>query len=681
MRLKVFSLFLSFALLLPNFVFAAPAGFTCNDVRTMKNNRNDPRWKSGGIKQLAARYSKIASCIAANGALKPNGTFWESMVQYHMRYMETYFAQDPAAAETFVKSVSKISRSFGGVVNTVCFDTRGRRVPCNKKRASVDEGAITSALEQKREETEEESNRREEEGWFSLVENLPPGEEGDKEEFSALTRIHSAIKQGRDISKFIAKLASNHKKISASFIVSAFMLFAESLPKNSADALNEIYKYVSGSYDEVIKFSAARAVALYSDDRLNRSTGEEIANSPAGKFWLNGAQRAKVAEVLAASVCGLDISKENEKLLYVAVVSDLARVYELGSGSDMFANAASILKCNGGGAGGTSYLAGTTAVLALGYTGEAAAGAAASAAGGVLLLIGGAVVLFGYALNDAYSPGYPTPVESLMRNFDLYTSAAEEPAPAVEEFPLNEQIIEHTLNVTSVAWSPDFVRYGAREATASNTATCRQQPQPDQDCGGIKLNDLRGRVSNQGDFVSRFKDYLRGNGIPYASSTTIRDLLRYNFRGTYRTILELLNNKCNQFENSKMPAGAGESGAFVKAYQVDGGGYMPEVEIGVDLKPNNISLKDVFSTEIIDKICKDKAFLDGTKDKLDLGNGRSIRNTTHERGGEGGHGRKHIHYEEQRNGFRCNHSIDFDDAGGSFLKQMRKVCRERGVAR
>lgn len=103
---------------------------------------------------------------------------------------------------------------------------------------------------------------------------------------------------------------------------------------------------------------------------------------------------------------------------------------------------------------------------------------------------------------------------------------------------------------------------------------------------------------------------------------------------------------------------------------------MPEVEISVDLKPNNIALKDVFSSDVLNKICGDEAFLSGEKKEIDLGNGRSLRNTTHEKGGPGAKGKKHIHYEEQRNGYRCNHSIEFDDQGGSFLKQMRKICSQ-----
>lgn len=492
-----------------------------------------------------------------------------------------------------------------------------------------------------------------------------------------MLKIYDAVKNRKDISKFIAKLAADHKDITPSFITSAFMLYAESLPGGGPEqGLNEIYKYTGSSYDEVIRFSAARAVALYSADRLNASTGEEIDNSPAGKFWLRNEHRAHIAKVLGKAVCGLDINKENEKLLYVAVVSDLARVYELGSGEDMFANAANFLRCSGGG-NGASYLAGAM-VLALPYAAEGGAAAGAAGAGvaaAPLIVICAAFGVFIYALNDAYV--YPTPMQSLMRNFDSYVSSREETAPAVEEFPINDEIAECTLNCASVAWERDFVKYGAREATAANTATCKQTPQPNHPCcdGNIRLNDLDGRVSMSRDFVKRFKEYLTHQGIPYSSNTIIRDILGYSFRGDYRKILELLNNKCNQYSNSKMPGA--ENGAFVKAFKNErGGGYMPEVEISVDLKPNNIALKDVFSREVLNKICGDEAFLSGEKKEIDLGNGRSLRNTTHEKGGPGAKGKKHIHYEEQRNGYRCNHSIEFDDQGGSFLKQMRKICSQ-----
>ncbi|WP_428047666.1 hypothetical protein, partial [Candidatus Proelusimicrobium excrementi] len=531
MHVKIFSLFLSFALLLPNFASAAPA-FTCTDVQQMKNNHRDSRWKSGNIWQLHSRYAKIFSCIKGNKSLKPEHNFWESIVRYHMSKMETYFAQDAGEAEKFVNSVNAIAHSYGGQISTVCFDRRGRRVDCNKKRNNPDGERLTSALEQQRQEQQADTEEREAAYYLSLVENIPLGKSRDQEEKNALLKIYDAVKNRKDISKFIAKLAADHTDITPSFITSAFMLYAESLPGGGPEqGLNEIYKYTGSSYDEVIRFSAARAVALYSADRLNASTGEEIDNSPAGKFWLRNEHRAHIAKVLGKAVCGLDINKENEKLLYVAVVSDLARVYELGSGEDMFANAANFLRCSGGG-NGASYLAGAM-VLALPYAAEG--GAAAGAAGfGVFI----------YALNDAYV--YPTPMQNLMRNFDSYVSSLEETAPAVEEFPINNETAECTLNCASVAWERDFVKYGAREATAANTATCKQTPQPNDPCGDIRLNDLDGRVSMSRDFVKRFKEYLTHQGIPYSSNTIIRDILGYSFRGDYRKILELLNNKCVQ---------------------------------------------------------------------------------------------------------------------------------------
>lgn len=667
MRVKIFSLFLSFALLLPHFASAAP-DFTCADVRQMKNNHRDSRWKSGDIWQLSSRYAKIFSCIKRDKSLRPNHNFWESIVRYHMSKMEAYFAQNASAAEQFANSVSAIARSYGNPTQTICFNRQGKRIPCKKKSQSqnADGDKLSSALEQQRADQETDAQEREADYYLSLVENLPPGKERDQEERAALLKIYDAVEKRKDISKFIAKLAKNHKDITPSFITSAFMLYAESLP---TEGLNAIYKYTGSSYDEVIQFSAARAIALYSADRLNIQTGEKIDNVPAGKFLLGNEHRAHIAEVLGKSACGLDTAKENEKLLYVALVSDLSRVYELGSGEEMFANAANFLRCSGG-ENGSSYLAGAM-VLAITYTSEAGATAVGTAAAPLLVVAAG-VGLFIYALNDAYV--YPTPMQNLMRNFDSYLSSPEAAAPAVEEFPINDEIVGCTLNASSIAWERDFVKYGAREASAANTATCRQTPQPNDPCGDIRLNDLDGRVSMSRDFVKRFKEYLTHQGIPYSSATVIRDILSYSFRGDYRKILELLNNKCNQYSNSKMP---GENGAFVKAFKNEkGGGYMPEVEISVDLKPNNILLKDVFSSDVLNKICGDAAFLNGEKKEIDLGSGRSLRNTTHEKGGPGAKGKKHVHYEEQRNGYRCNHSIEFDDQGGSFLKQMRKFCSQ-----
>lgn len=675
MHVKILALFLSFALLLPNFALSA-SNFTCADVQQMKNNSKDSRWKSGNIWQLSSRYAKIFSCIKRDKSLRPNHNFWESIVQYHMSKMETYFAQNADAAEQFANSVSDVARSYGNSVQTICFNRQGKRIPCKKEVRSqnADGDKLSSALEQQREERETDAREREADYYLSLVENLPSGKARDQEERAALLKIYDAVKKRKDISKFIAKLASSHKDITPSFITSAFMIYAESLPSGGPEqSLNEIYKYTGSSYDEVIQFSAARAIALYSADRLNIQTGEEVDNVPAGKFWLRNEHRAHIAEVLGKSVCGADIGKENEKLLYVAVVSDLSRIYELGSEEEMFANASKFLRCSGRG-NGSAYLAGAM-VLAMPYAAEAGSAAGAAGVGAVaapLLVVTAGFGFFIYALNDAYV--YPTPMQILMRNFDYYVSTPEAISPAVEEFPINDETALCTLNASSIPWERDFVKYGAREASAANTATCRQTPQPNDPCGDIRLNDLDGRVSMSRDFVKRFKEYLTRQGIPYSSATVIRDILSYSFRGDYRKILELLNNKCNQYSNSKTPGG---NGAFVKAFKNEkGGGYMPEVEISVDLKPNNIALKDVFSSDVLNKICGDEAFLSGEKKEIDLGNGRSLRNTTHEKGGPGAKGKKHVHYEEQRNGYRCNHSIEFDDQGGSFLKQMRKFCSQ-----
>ena len=669
MRVKMLSLFLSFALLLPNFAFSAST-FTCEDVRQMKNNSKDLRWTRGDIWELSARYKKIVSCIKSDKSLISSRDFWITMRQYYVSQIANYVAQDFDETNKLFASINAISYIYSEKLRLVCFDRVGNIVPCDDKMSSTDGERLLSALEQQRRVQETEAKEKEAAYYLSLVENIPLGKSRDQEEKNALLKIYDAVKNRKDISKFIAKLAANHRDITPSFITSAFMLYAESLPGGGPEqGLNEIYKYTGSSYDEVIRFAAARAVALYSADRLNVSTGEEIDNAPAGKFWLRNEHRAHIAEVLGKAVCGFDINKENEKLLYVTVVSDLARVYELGSGENMFANAANFLICSGG-ENGASYLAGAM-VLALPYAAEGAAGAVVAAA--PLLVVCAGFGLFIYALNDAYI--YPTPIQNLMRNFDSYVSTPEETSPSVEEFPVNDEIAECTLNASSIAWESSFAKYGAREASASNTATCRQNPQPNDPCGDIRLNDLDGRVSMSRDFVKRLKEYLTHQGIPYSSSTTIRDILGYRFSGNYRIILELLNNKCNQYSNSKMPGA--ENGAFVKAFKNEkGGGYMPEVEISVDLKPNNIELKDIFSRRILKKICADEAFLSGKKEEIDLGNRCSLRNTTHEKGGHGAKGKKHIHYEEQRNGYRCNHSIEFDDKGGSFLKQMRKICKQ-----
>lgn len=262
MHVKILSLFLSFALLLPNFALSA-SNFTCADVRQMKNAPQDRRWKSGTVKELSSRYETIASCIKKDKSLRPNPKFWEeSIIKYHLSRMESYFAQDPNSAEKFANSVSSISHSYGNPIYTICFNRQGKRIPCKKKVRSqnTDGDKLSSALEQQRDDQEADAQERESDYYLSLVENLPSGKARDQEERAALLKIYDAVEKRKDISKFIAKLASSHKDITPSFITSAFMIYAESLP---TEGLNAIYKYTGSSYDEVIQFSAARAVFLH----------------------------------------------------------------------------------------------------------------------------------------------------------------------------------------------------------------------------------------------------------------------------------------------------------------------------------------------------------------------------------------------------------------------------------
>ena len=653
MKNKFITLFTVLALVLTSFVpvFGQNA-FTCKDLAAMNKNQKDSRWRGGSVKDLAYRYGIIARCIKKNPLLLPDGPFWQYNATQIIAKLNVYYKQNKEQAELLVDNINSISRAYKTDTSVYCIDKKGRLKPCSAG------SKIDKTLEEKRRQSANPSDM-----YMYLAETLPEGKPRNKEEVKALQTIAQGVYNGCEIKRFVEQLVTkNSKSISNNFINSVFMIFAQSL---SQDKIDDIYQYAAGDYPARIKLAAARAIAVNSADRLDLRTNEEIDNRPRGRFYLSNKQRRGVKDVFAETASRLNLSKQNEKMTYNVLAENLSRIYELGTGKDFTLNVAKFLgygKKGGDGSGG--YVA--AGVIALAVPAEEAAAYGLSVSSAALAEIAvpvGAVVIFYIALEDAYK--YPSALQLLMDDYSnlvdmpaLEEAQAQALAAAEAEVPL---------------WQEGWAAYGAKTQSRSKAQTCRQQPSPEStDCSQIKKKNLKDRGLNK-----RFEDGLNENlkrlGVSYNQNTTIGDILRQPIDGKYRQPLEMLNQKCNQFSDSS------GNPVFMKVRQVERG-YIPEVEVKVKL-PAGTSLKKVFSNGIWDIVCSSESFLYGGSsdraDRVDLNNGRTLRNSDHERNST----KKHIHYEEKRGNYLCNHSVFFDDSSGSALQQIRQICQERRLGK
>ncbi|MBP3336935.1 MAG: hypothetical protein J6L59_00840 [Clostridia bacterium] len=271
---------------------------------------------------------------------------------------------------------------------------------------------------------------------------------------------------------------------------------------------------------------------------------------------------------------------------------------------------------------------------------------------GATVAVVGGVAIFVYALNDAYTPGYKA----------IFNRAKERFWNEVFSSPDYSGVDAPILRVIPASWSAEFAKYGAAETTAENSATC-QPKEPQQNCDDIQIKDLRSYLSlpegQRPISASGVREYLRELQIPFSKSTRIKDLLLLlKPDDLVRDVFQFIINNCDSYTNSQGNSTNGAN-AFIRPRK-DGDFIVPDIEVGVNI--DNTLLTDVLSEEIIDTLCKDQAYL---QEFIDLGNGRWIRNTQHEKENN------HFHYEEGP----CNHSIFF--TGDNFIDKMRKICDAR----
>lgn len=265
-------------------------------------------------------------------------------------------------------------------------------------------------------------------------------------------------------------------------------------------------------------------------------------------------------------------------------------------------------------------------------------------AGCSVAVAGGVVAIYWYGLSEAYSPKLQA----------AFTQAKE--AFWHEVFTPHSGVDDRILQVIPVDWSAEFAKYGAVEATSSTTPTCKGK-RPEVDCGKINMKQVKSYFSSPNSPVSvgELNAYLRNLfGNTFTKSTTIGELLpRFPQGDRVGVLFEFIVNNCDSFTNSKGGT------AFPKLVKKENA-VATEVEIGVNI--GNTPLTKVFSEGIIATLCRGNAYL---SEVIDLGNGRWIRNTGHEKNGN------HFHYEDGP----CNHSINF--TGVSFIDQMRNICAAR----
>lgn len=265
--------------------------------------------------------------------------------------------------------------------------------------------------------------------------------------------------------------------------------------------------------------------------------------------------------------------------------------------------------------------------------------------GGAVAVAGGVFFIYWYGLNEAYAPILQQTFKQAKEAFwhEVFTSSRS----------VDDSII---LRVIPVDWSAEFAKYGSAAATTENTATCKRK-RPNVDCSKITMKEVKSYFSSPNAPVSvgELNAYLRKMfGNTYTRSTTIGELLpRFPQGDRVGVLFDFIVNNCDSFTNSKGGT------AFPKLVKKENA-VAVEVEIGVNI--GNTPLTQILSEGIIATLCRGNAYLN---EVIDLGNGRRIRNTEHEKNGN------HFHYEDGL----CNHSINF--TGAPFIDLMQSICAAR----
>lgn len=534
----------------------------------------------------------------------------------------------------FEKSLRNFNRASGVQGGTLCVDMSGKRVPCKNTSNNVHD-QITNQMNgggannppangTESDDTDTEiSGGHDFDFCFGVGEGTPNPElenrirqlaRFDKNQLSSAIDVLVAAGSGDP---------SDPEYVHPLILKAAFFLYAQKITaaeqKNIERYLNPqgIYSGIDSAHASSVSLAAASALFAFA-----KQNPEAIE----AKFPLSSSYGTVQNTLSASDVMVGAIAIAYAPSFWKAVAAEMAAMGGEVTGSAA-AFAASV----------------KTAMATAAKTGVAVV---SSAEMGITLLFVGGLVCFIYALNDAYSPGYKAAFQRAKAKF--WNEVLSQPE--------NPGVDDSILRVIPADWSPYFAKYGSAEATAANTATCTPK-QPQEQCEKITMKQVKSYFSSPESPlpVGELNAHLRRLfDKDFTKSTTIGELLpRFPVGDSVGELFKFIAQNCDSFKNSKGGT------AFPKPVK-QGSSFVRELEIGVNI--GNIPLTQVLAESIISTLCRGNAYLN---ERIDLGGGRWIRNTEHERNGD------HFHYGEGE----CNHSINF--TGGSFIDKMREICAAR----
>ena len=720
---RSFSVFLIFALAFSNTAYAAQAAFSCKTLKEIKDAPDDPRWTEGDWYDLESRYAMIYACIRKNKKLAPTAENWRHIrKKIRKKFHQQITRETPLTKESDINAVLRYDGFVWGINSLYkdiswrrkCFSVyTGEEKPCNSKEAQTSEESLkeldersaqllqvqpiqkdfpVSATIQKENlslaisakyEQEKEDFKRIDAfiGGIADARNSPPNKQTEAE-IKYINRIYQDIKDGKDISKLVSRVAERNEEVSDSFVIALFILYAE----QKGIKKENISKYLSHS-SFIVAHAAARSLALNSADTQNKQA-KVTRNTPAGKFRLTKQERRKIFDNFQDAIYQLDIEENSSHRELFNNLKKLAeRVYTnpkfsvkaktTRSSNENFAFGVIVLTMpsaemaffnTGMAAEAVISNSGRAVESALSNIGSAMGSAISNVGSTAVLSLGTAVTgsaLILYTIVDELEKEH-APINGIMYDYDKLVTTPEAlvSADAVTTARVQQAV--------AVSWATTYQGYGtqaaSRTAEREGPPTCIEKQHPEIICGNIRLGDIRNYISQDFDFTKKLKQNLRDVGIVATKSTPISSLLQDPRLGAeFRRVLNLINKECNQYSNSKDPNNP--HSAHVKARKNPDGTLIPEVEISI--LADQFPIADLLGGEILDFACKN---IHNLRDIFDMENGSVLRNTDHER--KNGH----FHFEQHRGQYICNHAIFFDTQNlgeGSFVEQMEALCANR----
>lgn len=625
---KVFSLFIIFCLLLNNvpLVFAASNRGSCN-VSAMLGSSQNGQWLNLSCLRQVTTYIKNHPQEKRN-----RRTVCMDAADRIVRHSISLLRQGQTQqGRSYEEPLRKFSRAAGLPRNVVCVTLAGKQVPCSPGERTRTE-VINGVRGQEQVPPEGADVVVEEtDHFFDFIFTQGTGT-SDPELTNKIKRL---AKMNKDelygaISVMVVAGSADFRDpdyVHPLILNAAFFLYAKKITPAEQGFIEaylnpqDVFSGIDSKYADKVRLAAANALFAFAQ------------NNPAAvesKFSLSSSYGTVQNTLSASGVMAGAVAIPVSLTFWELFAAEAAA-----AGGEMAASIA-------------QFSAAMQAAAA--STAEAGMAVVSSGALGAAVVFIGGVALFVYALNDAYSPGYKAAFNRAKAKFWDEVFSPQ----------YHAGVDDSILRVVPVDWNISFAKYGSAEATATNTATC-QNKEPQEQCEKITWKQSKSYFSSPESPmpVGRLNAYLRDNlGNTFTNSSSIKDMMdllkRKGLQGDrpYQ-MFDFISRNCDSFKNSKGGT------AFPRPVE-KGGALVPDVEVGINI--GNTPLTKVLSEGIISILCLNNAYL---KEIIELGDGRWIRNTDHEKNGN------HFHYQKGP----CNHSFNF--TGDSFINQMRAICAAR----